>query len=183
MQKLANEVNNAGKACKLLMPGPLRRPGPSKRSRLVLQRDEQTGQALEGLLHVQHAFSDGSCGGEVHHETPAHLNGEGKLRHEAAPHLLPKAMEVNGDGEVQHDGSTHSQPKAKEVNEAALHGEKGGGAGAAALGQARPPHEAALQSRSHSEHRLPFRCWCIRNPDLGLRATRLPLTGAPNQRA
>ena len=113
---MANEVNNAGKACKRLMPGPLRRPGPSKRARMVLQRDEQTGQALEGLLHVQHAFSDGSSGGEVHHEAPAHLNGEGKLRHEAAPHLLPKAMEVNGDGEVQRDGSAHSQPKAKEVN-------------------------------------------------------------------
>ena len=105
---MANEVNNPGKACKRLMPGPLRRPGPFKRSRLVLQRDEQTGQVLEGLLHIQKAVSDGSRGGEVHHEAPAHLNGEGKLRHEAAPHLQPKAMKVNGDGEVQRDGSAHS---------------------------------------------------------------------------
>ena len=44
---MANEVNNAGKACKRLMPGPLRRPGPSKRPRMVLQRDDQAGQALE----------------------------------------------------------------------------------------------------------------------------------------
>ena len=66
----ASEFNKAEKACKRPVQWWMRTPGLVKRARLGLQRDEQTGQALEGLLHIQHAFCDGSCGGGKIAESP-----------------------------------------------------------------------------------------------------------------
>ena len=69
-QLMPNEFNKAVKAFKRPVQWWMRTPGLAKRARLGLQRNEQTGQALEGLLHIQHAFCDGSCGGAKIAESP-----------------------------------------------------------------------------------------------------------------
>ena len=64
-------------------------------SQLKAKQDNGDGEAQ----HVRAALSQPKTGevngdSEVQNGAPAHLNGEGKSRHEAVPHLQPKAIEV-----------------------------------------------------------------------------------------
>ena len=100
----------------------MRTPGLVKRARLGLQRDEQTGQALEGLLHIQHAFCDGSCGGGKIAESPGGAV-PAMVRGQACKGLVPESLRRPGpsegaklakcDGEDQPLGLTNLQSQAK----------------------------------------------------------------------